>query len=180
MTLWNLAAMLAVAVAATQSPAGRVTAVPSVDLDRYLGTWFEIARFDNRFQRVCAGDVTAEYARRSDGRIDVVNRCRRTSGEITTASGVARIVDTATRSKLAVRFAPAWLSWIPAVWGDYWVIGLAEDYSWAVVGTPDHEYLWVLSRTAVLAPDQYRRAVDTARANGFDEGRLRLTTQSKK
>ena len=180
MAFWKMAAMLTVAMAGTQSSAAPVKAVLSVDLDRYLGRWFEIARFDNRFQRKCAGEVTAEYAKRSDGRLDVVNRCRLASGEMTTAAGVARIVDPATRSTLKVRFAPAFLSWIPAVWGDYWIIGLADDYSWAVVGTPDHEYLWVLSRTAAMEPTQYRRALDIARANGFDEGRLRLTTQSKK
>ncbi len=156
----------------------RVSAVPAVDLDRYVGKWFEVARFDNRFQRGCAGDVTAEYAKRSDGRIDVVNRCRQPNGEFTTAAGIARIVDTASRAQLKVRFAPAFLSWISAVWGDYWIIGLAEDYSWAVVGTPDHKYLWVLSRTAVLEPAQYRRAVDIARANGFDDRLLRATPQS--
>jgi apolipoprotein D and lipocalin family protein len=169
--------MLVMAMAGTQSSIGKVSAVASVDLDRYLGRWFEVARFDNRFQRQCVSEVTAEYAKRSDGRLDVVNRCRLANGEMTAAGGVARVVDPATRSKLKVRFAPAFLSWIPAVWGDYWVIGLADDYSWAVVGTPDHKYLWVLSRTPVLDPAQYRRAIDVARANGFDDRRLRPTKQ---
>ncbi len=155
-----------------------VKTVPAVDLKRYLGTWFEVARFDNRFQRVCAGEVTANYAQRTDGRIDVINRCRRADGTLTTAVGLARIVDTATRAKLKVRFAPAFLSWIPAVWGDYWIIGLADDYGWAVIGTPDRQYLWVLSRTAVMAPAHYGQAVDIARANGFDDRLLRATAQA--
>ena len=173
----KLVAMM-ILMASMQSPAPPVTTVAAVDLDRYLGKWFEVARFDNRFQRECVSEVTAEYAKRPDGRIDVVNRCRKAGGEQTTAAGIARIVDRATRAKLKVRFAPAFLSWIPAVWGDYWVIGLADDYRWAVVGTPDRQYLWVLSRTAALEPTHYRRAVDVARANGFDDRRLRPTTQA--
>ena len=110
-----------------------VRTVPFVDLDRYAGDWFEIARFPNRFQRQCVGDVRASYARRADGRIDVVNRCRTDDGR-TEARGIARVVDERTFARLKVRFAPAWLSLLPFVWGDYWIIGLAEDYSWAVVG----------------------------------------------
>src|SRR5690349_20437318 len=87
-----------------------VRTVPSVDLDRYLGDWFEIARFPNRFQRQCVGDVRATYARRTDGRLDVVNRCKTADGQ-TEARGIARVVDQQTRAKLKVRFAPAWLSW---------------------------------------------------------------------
>ncbi len=158
---------------------GPVKTVPVVDLDRYVGTWFEVARFDNVFQRGCAGDVTATYAKRPDGRLDVINRCRRADGSMTTAAGVARVVDITTRAKLKVRFAPAFLSWLPMVWGDYWIIGLADDYSWVVVGTPDRKYLWVLSRTAVLAESNYERALEIARANGFDDRQLRLTAQAR-
>ncbi len=158
---------------------GPVKTVPVVDLDRYVGTWFEVARFDNVFQRGCAGDVTATYAKRPDGRLDVINRCRRADGSMTTAAGVARVVDITTRAKLKVRFAPAFLSWLPMVWGDYWIIGLADDYSWVVVGTPDRKYLWVLSRTAVLAESNYERALEIARANGFDDRQLRQTPQAR-
>ena len=158
---------------------GPVKTVPAVDLDRYVGAWFEIARFDNVFQRGCAGDVTATYAKRPDGRLDVINRCRRADGSMTTAAGIAKVADPATRAKLKVRFAPAFLSWLPMVWGDYWIIGLADDYSWVVIGTPDHKYLWVLSRTAVLAESSYQRALEIARANGFDDRQLRLTTQAR-
>jgi apolipoprotein D and lipocalin family protein len=124
-----------------------VRTVPSVNLDRYLGDWFEIARFPNRFQDDCVSDVTASYARRADGRLDVVNRCRVSDGGLKEATGVARVVDGKTSARLKVRFAPAVLSWLPFVWGDYWIIGLAEDYTWAVVGSPDRAYLWVLSRS---------------------------------
>src|SRR4029078_10863291 len=100
-----------------------VRTVPFVDLERYAGDWFEIARIENRFQRRCVGDVRASYSRRPDGRLDVVNRCRTADGEID-APGIARIVDEQTFARLKVRFAPAWLSWLPLVWGDYWIIGL--------------------------------------------------------
>ena len=149
-----------------------------MDLDRYLGTWCEVARLPNRFQRSCAGDVRATYARRPDGRIDVVNRCRTTDGDTTEAQGVARIVDEQTSAKLKVRFAPAFLSVLPFVWGDYWILGLADDYSWAVVGSPDRKYLWILSRTPALEADDFEAAVGVARSNGFDVGALTKTSHS--
>ena len=154
-----------------------VRTVASVDLDRYLGEWFEIGRFPNRFQRQCVGDVRARYVRRSDGRLDVINRCRTADGE-TEAWGVARIVDQQTFAKLKVRFAPAWLSFVPAVWGDYWVIGLAPDYSWAVVGDPGREYLWILARSPHLDDQALAAARAAARDNGFDVNRLLQTPQA--
>ena len=130
-----------VALAFQQTP-GPVRTVPAVNLDRYAGEWFEVARFPNRFQDQCTGEVRATYARRTDGRIDVTNRCRTAEG-VDDAKGVARVIDTQTSAKLKVRFAPAYLSWLPSVWGDYWIIGLADDYGWAVVGSPDRKYLWI-------------------------------------
>ena len=176
------AAIIAVAAAATLQLASAraqmlaVRTVPFVDLDRYAGEWFEIARFENRFQRQCVGDVRASYATRADGHIDVVNRCRTADGQ-TEARGVARLVDEQTHAKLKVRFAPAWLSWLPPVWGDYWIIGLAPDYSWAVVGDPGREYLWILARTPRLDAESMAAARTAAQANGFDVGRLVQTKQ---
>lgn len=149
-----------------------VRTVDRVDLEKYTGEWYEQARFPNRFQRQCAGDVQAIYALRADGRIDVTNRCRRSDGDTAEARGVARVVDEVTAAKLKVRFAPAVLSFLPFVWGDYWVIGLADDYSWAVVGTPDRDYLWVLSRDRTLDATAYAAALETAGQNGFDLTRL--------
>jgi apolipoprotein D and lipocalin family protein len=169
---------LAAAVAAAPQASGRaVTAVPSVDLDRYAGQWFEVARYPNYFQRNCTGNVTATYVRRADGKVDVINRCRAKDGTTTEAKGLAKIDDAKTRSKLRVRFAPAVLSFLPFVWGDYWVIGLAEDYSWAVVGTPNRKYLWILARTATMSDELYAQAAGVAEANGFDTSRLVRTPQ---
>ena len=174
------ALVLAVGLAATAGTAGQdrpVQTVDKVDLSRYVGEWFEIARFPNRFQRQCLGDVRASYSRRADRRIDVVNRCRSADGP-TEAHGVARIVDTQTFARLKVRFAPGWLSWLPMVWGDYWIIGLAPDYSWAVVGDPDRDYLWILARTPQLNDASVAAARAAARDNGFDVERLVPTPQS--
>ena len=150
----------------------QVQTVPRVDLDRYLGEWHEIARYPNRFQKACASDVVATYSKRDDGRIRVVNRCKTSDGSVKEAEGVARVVDPATSAKLKVRFAPAALSFLPFVWGDYWIIGLAADYKWAVVGSPDRDYLWILARSPQLDAASYDAALAAARAQGFDTSRL--------
>lgn len=110
-------------LAVTAQGLGPVRTVETVDLSRYVGDWFEIARFPNRFQRRCIKDVRASYVRRSDGRIEVINRCRVADGTVTEARGIARVVDERTSAKLKVRFAPAVLSFLPMVWGDYWILG---------------------------------------------------------
>ena len=133
---------------ADSSDANPVTTVGAVDLDRYVGRWFEIARVPNRFQKQCARGTTAEYTVRDDGSITVVNRCIKEDGSTAEAEGVAKVVDMVTRAKLKVSFV-SFLGWRP-FWGDYWVIGLAEDYTWAVVGTPDRKYGWILGRTPAL------------------------------
>ena len=161
-------------------PAGQgqpVRTVEKVDIDRYLGDWYELARFPNRFQRACLGDVQARYALRADQRLDVLNRCRTADGGIE-ARGVARIVDARSSARLKVRFAPAALSFLPFVWGDYWILGLADDYSWAVVGSPDRNYLWILARTPTLSGEAFTDAMAVARRNGFDVGRLIRTNHT--
>jgi len=156
-----------------------VHAVPSIDINRYLGTWYEIARLPNRFQESCAGEVTATYSLYDDGDIRVVNRCRKESGELTEAEGRARRAsDDGPNSKLKVRFAPAVLSFLPFVWGDYWVIDIAPDYSYAVVGEPRREYLWVLSRSPQMDPQVLGEILARARAQGYDLSRLLHTRQT--
>ena len=168
--LLTAAAILAlVPLSAAPAP---LRVVPTVDLTRYAGTWYEIARLPNRFQEKCAGEVVAAYELRPDGRVTVTNRCRTTAGDVTVAAGIARRVDGQPPSVLEVRFAPAFLSFLPAVWGDYQIIALGSDYDHAVVGTPDRAYLWVLSRSRVLATSPYDAAIATAKASGFDITRL--------
>ena len=134
-----------------------------------MGTWHEIARYPNFFERNCARDVTAKYARNADGTIRVVNACRDEAGALIRAEGVARVVGPA---RLEVRFAPAWLAWLPLVWGDYWVIGLGPDYSYAVVGTPSREFLWILARDPDMDEVTFARITSGLAAVGFDPARL--------
>jgi len=109
--------------------------VPEVDLARYAGQWYEIARFPNRFQKRCAGEVTAQYTLQPSGKISVLNRCRLENGGQIQAEGVARVASKGQpNSILKVRFAPAFLSFIPQVWGDYQIIALSPDYTHALVG----------------------------------------------
>lgn len=166
-------------ILARANAAQNLEVVPSVDLARYVGKWYEIARLPNRFESKCAGEVTATYVRLADGQLNVVNECRLTDGRANQAEGKARLAGKGeTNSKLEVRFAPAWLGWLPAVWGDYWIIDLAPDYSYAVVGTPDRKYFWILARSPQIDEVVYERLVERARAKGFDVSRLIKTRQS--
>lgn len=160
--------------AADQAP---VQALPRMDVQRYAGQWFEIARFPNRFQKQCSGDVTARYTLQADGGIEVVNRCRLADGRYDQATALARQQDPGSNTRLKVRFAPAWLSWLPWVWADYWVIALDTDYRHALVGTPDRDYLWVLSRTPQLDERAYADLLEKAKAQGYDINRLQKTAQ---
>ena len=141
--------------------------VENVDYQKYAGTWYEIARLPNRFEKKCVGDITATYTVRTDGRIDVKNRCREADGSFTDAVGIARRAKGQPTSVLEVRFAPAFLSWLPMVWGDYRMIELAPDYSHVVVGSENREYLWILSRTPRMDDTLYRTLLKTAESQGF-------------
>jgi apolipoprotein D and lipocalin family protein len=155
--------------------------VASVDLQRYVGTWYEIGRLPNVFQRQCLSDTTAQYAARPDGNIDVTNRCR-TAGkgdsEWETARGLARIIDPVSKARLQVSFLPEALRWLPIGWGDYWVLELDADYRWVMVGEPGLRYLWVLSRTPALPPGTLESLLARARALGFPVEQMMLTSQS--
>lgn len=153
--------------------------VPSVDLTRYTGLWYEIARLPNRFQKKCATDVTAHYTLRTDGKISVLNQCRLEDGTLIKAAGVARPAGKGMpTSMLKVRFAPAILSFIPQVWGDYQILALSSDYRYAVVGAPNRSYLWILSRSPEMDPDTFRKLVEECRQEGFNVDRLQRTPQS--
>jgi apolipoprotein D and lipocalin family protein len=122
---------------ATSTPP--LTAVDNIDLRRYAGKWYEIARYPNRFQRNCQSDTTAIYTLRDDGKVQVVNACREKNGKVRTARGTAKVVDKKTNAKLKVTFF-----W--PFYGDYWVIGLSPEYQYAIVGEPSRKYLWILNR----------------------------------
>lgn len=157
-----------------------VRAVSSVDLKQYSGRWYEIARYPNKFQTKCAGNVTADYSLNPDGTIRVVNRCLKKNGEITESVGKAKNKDAATNSKLEVRFAPSFLSFIPSVWGDYWIIDLDPKYQYAVVGDPKREYLWILSRTPTMDDALYQQLLRNTETMGYDPIKLIKTHQQVK
>lgn len=173
-----VASLFAVSMAQAQSRPGKVEPVQQFDVERYLGQWYELGRYPNRFQKKCTGDVVAAYARRPDGLLEVKNSCATAKGPVAVV-GVARQADPqGPASVLQVRFAPAWLSFLP-VWGDYWVIDLAPDYTTAVVGTPSRDYLWILSRTSHVDLPTWARLVEAARRQGYDVNRIERTPQSE-
>jgi apolipoprotein D and lipocalin family protein len=140
-----------------------------VDLQKYLGRWYEIARYEQRFQKGCDG-VTADYSLRADGSIDVVNRCRKPDGKPSEARGRAKVVDGRTNAKLKVSF-------FGPFYGNYWVLDHDEDYSWAIVGEPSGRYLWLLNRDPAPADAEVRKLIGRARSLGYDTSMLRSTTQ---
>lgn len=167
------------APAQTGAPHGPLQAIERLDVERYLGTWFEIAKYPNRFQRQCVADTQAQYRQRDDGQLDVVNRCRQANGELTEAVGRARQLGAADSPRLEVRFAPAWLSWLPMVWGDYWVIDLDPAYRMVAVSEPKREYLWILSRSPAVDPVAYQALLGRLQAKGFDVSKLEPTAQPR-
>ncbi|MGI4779053.1 MAG: lipocalin family protein [Janthinobacterium lividum] len=183
-----LTALGGVELARAQTPVGPADGAPlmraplqavgPVDLERYAGLWHEQARLPNRFQKKCTGPVTAEYTPLADGTIEVRNRCVLVDGTTSESIGAARVVKVGGRpgaGRLEVRFAPSWLSWLPAVWGDYWILKLDRDYHVALVGTPDRDCLWVLSRDPVLDPGLLETELEDARTLGFDIDRVVIT-----
>ena len=163
-------------VVASDTIPDQVRSLPSVDLERYAGVWHEVARFPNRFQTQCLGDVTATYTLLPSEQIEVVNACRVEGGERTRAVGRARLARRGgPTSQLKVRFAPAILSFLPMVWGDYWILDITPEYGAALVGDPSRKYLWVLSRSKQIDPADYARLLESASAQGFDVTRLEQT-----
>lgn len=145
--------------------------VPAVDLSRYIGRWYEIASFPQRFQKDCT-DSRAEYRIRPDGVVEVLNSCLR-DGKIDSVKGRAWVVDKKTNAKLKVSF----------FWpfrGDYWIIDLGKDYEYAVVSAPSMNYLWVLSRTPQMDEQRYQQIVGRLKDRGFDIARLNRTQQGNR
>ena len=160
-----IAAALAVIPARADEPPPLQT-VSKVDLNRYLGVWHELARYENSFQGPACVNVTAEYTLDEDGDIGVLNTCRNEAGEITDqADGTAYVADKATGAKLRVSFF-----W--PIYGNYWIVALADDYSWVIVSEPGRDYLWLLTRARHPGKDVADAMVARAAALGFDTSRL--------
>lgn len=162
------------AAVADNPPAPKLTPKPvaSVDLRSYLGKWYEIARLPRFYQRYCVGDSIATYSERDSHTIAIENSCRTKDGDIRTAHGTAEPLPGSNNAKLEVTFLPPFT-------GDYWIIGLAPDYTWSVVGSPGRKSLWILSRTPKLPAASLEKARSIARAAGYAVDELVYTPQSE-
>ncbi|HET6145258.1 MAG TPA: lipocalin family protein [Candidatus Acidoferrales bacterium] len=149
----------------------RLETVQHVDLNRYAGRWYEIARYPNKFETKCARDVTAEYAPKENGDIRVVNSCTAQDGRAVRSVGTAKVADTSTNAKLKVAFF-----W--PFYGKYWVLDVGDKYDYAVVGEPGRDYLWILSRTPAMPDAVYEKILNRLPARGYDPEKLVRTHQS--
>ena len=152
--------------------------LPSLNVPGYMGTWYQVAWFPNRFQKQCVSDTQAQY-RQVPGGVEVLNRCRLASGEWDGASGLARPNrgvaaqlngDLLQPAALEVSFLPAALRWLP-IWGDYWLLRRPDDGRYAVVSEASRQYLWVLSRTPLLLPADETEIRSFLLQQGFDLSR---------
>lgn len=170
-SLFLLAAGAALAAAcATPPPVNRGSAAPlaavaHVDLDRYKGLWHEAARLPNGFERDCVA-ATATYTPRADGLIGVRNVCTKTDRSTSSVDGRAKIADAQSNAKLKVSFFG------PFFLGDYWVIDLAPDYAWAIVGEPSGRFLWVLTRAPRVTDAEKAALTARVRALGYEPDAL--------
>jgi apolipoprotein D and lipocalin family protein len=159
--------------------------VASLDIDRYMGLWYQIALYPNRFQSQCVRNTTALYERLPNGQVKVTNKCVLVGGAEDLAIGTARPVgnvqgNTLSPPKLQVAFTPVWLNWLPFVWGNYWVIQLADDYRYAVVSEPGRNYLWVLARKPQLSAEDEAAIRSRLQQQGFELSRLQTHKQDLK
>ena len=152
-----------------------VQTVENVDLNRYAGLWYEIAKIPNSFQKKCLAKTTAEYTLLENGTVQVINRCQEADGQTNSAKGIARIVDTKSNAKLQVSFVRFFgRNWF---WGDYWIIGLDEDYQWAIVGHPKRKYGWILARQPDMDSADLESCYTILREQGYDPNDFVATNQ---
>jgi apolipoprotein D and lipocalin family protein len=175
-----LSALVSANISAQTRSQNALETVASVDLKRYAGKWFEIARYPNKFQKQCVGNTTATYNFLPSGEIEVINQCVKKDGTTIDAKGKGRFADKTNNAKLEVRFAPGFLSFLPNVWGDYWIIDLDDQYNYAAVGDPKREYFWILSRQPEISDAVYQNILRRAEAKGFNPGKVVKTPQSVK
>ncbi|MBK9153304.1 MAG: lipocalin family protein [Chloracidobacterium sp.] len=161
----------------SQTPA-KLEAVRGLDLNKYLGKWYEIAKYPNKFQKQCAGNTTATYSLKPNGRIEVLNECTKRDGTRDSAKGEAKIPDKANNAKLKVRFAPSALSFLPFVWANYWVVALGPNYEYALIGEPDRKYFWILSRKPEMSDAEYQNLLRRAESLGFVPSKVEKTPQN--
>ena len=154
-----------------------LTVVKEVDLARYLGRWYEIAHIPVWFQKGCAGGTTAEYTLLKDGFVNVVNRCCDDEGKVKEAKGRAWVVDKQDPAKLKVSFFSLFGLWLFG--GKYWIIDLDENYRYSVIGHPNREIGWILSRTPTLPDDVLKGITERIEAKGYDFSKFKMTNQTE-
>jgi apolipoprotein D and lipocalin family protein len=143
----------------------------SVDLKRYAGSWYEIARSDNRFEKSCVSNVSAHYKLRDDGIIEIVNSCRRLDGKLEAWRSIARVQDTSTNARWEVG----------SFWPfsrDYWIVDVDPEYRYAIVGGPRGKYWRILSRTRSLDEEVYQHLLRKAQSLGYDTSHMVRTPQT--
>jgi apolipoprotein D and lipocalin family protein len=159
-----LSLLLITASFATDQTQAPLTTVAHVDLDRYMGEWYVIARYPDRSEKECESDFSAVYSPLKNGKIRIVESCRKKNGIMKEENGYAKVTDSKTNAKLNVTsLGPV---------RDYWIVDLDPDYRYAVVSEPKREYLWILSRTPQMPPDDYDQVLARIRELGFDSDRL--------
>lgn len=175
--LWLLLILMGLlgCVDRSERPSIAISTVSSVDIERYQGLWFEIAKIPNRFQAHCTSDTTAEYRLMAAGMLWVQNRCMDAQGEHDEATGVARVVEPHSQAKLEVSFVK--LLGMQLFWGNYWILALDADYQYALIGDPNRRYGWVLARTPQLNESQWREIEQTMSSNGYERERFQLSPQ---
>lgn len=141
--------------------------MPHVELNKYLGKWYEIAHLPAKFQEGCS-ETTATYSSDGKGNVIVLNECKR-KGKVTRSKGKAKVVDKITGAKLKVTFF-----W--PFYGDYWIIKLGDSYEYSIVGTPNRKYLWILNRNPQMNDNLYSELTEFARSKGFDVEKLIKTS----
>lgn len=148
-----------------------------VDLNRYIGKWYEVASIPQSFQKQCVANTTADYSFADKGLIKVLNSCDTKNGKRDVAEGRAKVVEPATNSKLKVTFVK-FITWVFAFGGDYWILDIAPDYSYSLVGDPSLQYAWILSRTPSLSKEKFIELESKFKALGYDTCSILTSVQT--
>ncbi len=168
--------VIALSLAACSSaPLAPMATVPSVELNRYLGNWYQVSMIPNSFQKMCVADTQANYALQdtwTGDSIRVTNRCRTVDGSIETALGVAKVVEGSNNAKLKVAF-------FRPFYGNYWVLALGNNYDWVLVGEPKRQFGWILSRKPVLDEASMNAALARAEQLGYSRSQFAASPQTK-